>query len=202
MMLATMPRHVVLRILYTLDRGDDDLNTLRAVGRVFALPQPCFPAARSLVVHTRLFGAEAEYRASVRRARPLWMRGWAGENAPNVNGIWEPTEERRRNRVVYRKRGWGDMWLSMTSDGWTVQDTERKEEDSDVGFLRSGSTALSPLDVPLRAWEIARGGGQWEHEAGARVEPCDIEKYLADGMIAPTKGASNSVTFEEHSWRH
>ena len=23
-----------------------------------------------------------------------------------------------------------------------------------------------------------------------------------DGMIAPTKGASATVTFEEHSWRH
>ena len=76
-LLATMPRHIVLHILYSLDRRNNDLNTLRGVGRVFALPQPLFPAARSLVVHTRLFGAEAEYRASVRRAQPVdpWVDG-------------------------------------------------------------------------------------------------------------------------------
>ena len=113
-----MPRHITIHILRSFDHRDNDLNTLRAVGRVFALPQPCLPAARSLVVHTRLFGAEAEYRASVRRARPLWIRGWTGDNAGTVNGIWEPTEERRRDRVVYRKRWGGGVWrMSGWEDG-------------------------------------------------------------------------------------
>ena len=50
----------------------------------------------------------------MRRARPLWIRGWTGTNAGSVNGIWEPTKERRRDRVVYRMRGDGDLrWLSM-----------------------------------------------------------------------------------------
>ena len=43
------------------------------------------------------------------------------------------------------------------------------------------------------------------HHAAALAGSAD-EKGMAppleDGMIAPTKGASATVTFEEHSWRH
>ena len=47
-LLATMPQHVVLRIICALD-DKEDLPRLRRGARVFALPQHCFPAAQPLV---------------------------------------------------------------------------------------------------------------------------------------------------------
>ena len=43
------------------------------------------------------------------------------------------------------------------------------------------------------------------HHATALAGSADekgVAPPLEDGMIAPTKGASATVTFEEHSWRH
>ena len=43
------------------------------------------------------------------------------------------------------------------------------------------------------------------HHAAALAGGADekgVAPPLEDGMIAPTKGASATVTFEEHSWRH
>ena len=40
--------------------------------------------------------------------------------------------------------------------------------------------------------------GKTHHAAGEK----GMAPPLEDGMIAPTKGASATVTFEEHSWRH
>ena len=43
------------------------------------------------------------------------------------------------------------------------------------------------------------------HHAAALAGSADekgVAPPLEDGMIAPTKGASATVTFEEHSWRH
>ena len=102
------------------------------------------------------------------------ISGCAGDNAARVNGVYEPTAERRRERVVYRKWGDGATWLSMTSDGWMVQKTASKAADSTAGWFDCASTgalskAQSPLDVPLGAWQI-HVGGQWAHQAGTRME--------------------------------
>ena len=52
---------------------------------------------------------------SALRAAPVEIRGVRGEFAELVVGVYEPTAERRGGRVVYRKRGDPDKWLSYVA---------------------------------------------------------------------------------------
>ena len=70
--------------------------------------------------------------------------------------------------------------------------------------------STSPAQVEQQALSTttcSRWSKRWRktHHATALAGSAD-EKGMAppleDGMIAPTKGASATVTFEEHSWRH
>ena len=119
--------------------------------------------------------ADLEYEAAFREAVPVEISGATGRNAARINGVYEPTAERRRDRVVYCKRGDGDSWLSLTAFGWMVQDTEDKEADNDVGALKCSASgvlakAVSPLAVPLATWEVCVGAGPWERQVTLRVD--------------------------------
>ena len=169
-----MPLHVVQRVIWTLGRKDG-VARLPAVARAFALPQLCFPKSQPLVVHARAAMVEAERQAEWREAVPVEISGATGPNAAVINGVYERTAERRRERVVYRKRGDGDMWLSMAEKGWMVQETEDKEADNTDGWLtgsRAGALAKapSPLAVPLEAWDVFVAGRGWTQQAALRVE--------------------------------
>ena len=78
--------------------------------------------------------------------------------------------------MVYRKRGDGAIWLSMTAMGWMVQLTEHKEADDFTGLLGCAlagdlARAPSPLQVPLAEWQVFAGAGVWEQQASFRIEP-------------------------------
>ena len=120
--------------------------------------------------------AEVEYEAAFEAAVPVQIRGATGVNAARINGVYDHTAERRRGAVVYRKRGDGATWLSMTAMGWMVQSTEHKEADNTCSALRcllarDLARAPSPLQVPLAAWEVLAGPGGWEQQASFRIEP-------------------------------
>ena len=85
-----------------------------------------------------------------------------------MNGVFEPTDEMRRQCTVYRKQDASNMsYLSMTRVGWMVQSTVDKEADESItGFLRcspAGALKKSPLDVPADSWMISTAVG-WKHE--------------------------------------
>ena len=74
---------------------------------------------------------------------------------------------------MYSKRGGDDRWLVKTSIAWMVQSSKDKDADSNVGRFRSTGdkrNAVSPLDVPLQAWEKwDRDKKKWVHQAGTYV---------------------------------
>ena len=90
------------------------------------------------------------------------------------NGIYEPTEERRRGAVIYRMRGGGDMWLVLTKNRGKVQSGASKDADKTNGFVwATGAmmSAASPLDVPQKDWQEWDGSSKkCVHTAGTRVE--------------------------------
>ena len=110
------------------------------------------------------------------------ISGVAGWNSV-VNGLYEPTAERRHGAPVYRKRGAanGDPeWLLKWSNGdWMVQPTANKDAGNQLLLLRgniaattaAAKRATTPLDVPVADWTKpdGNGEGQWAHPAGLRV---------------------------------
>ena len=128
--LALLSRKLIVRVIcFALDGGrQTGVVPLQAVARVFALPQLCLPALQPLVSHARGLVARAKREAAdtaSRMAASVEISGASGVNAPAINGAWEATLERRRGRVVYRKRLDGEdetpRWLCVTSMGWMVQ---------------------------------------------------------------------------------
>ena len=56
------------------------------------------------------------------RAVPVFISGATGRNAANINGFFEPTEEKGLDgRVLYRKRGEAFMWMEHFEGQWHVK---------------------------------------------------------------------------------
>ena len=86
------------------------------------------------------------------RAVPVFISGATGRNAANINGFFEPTEEKGLDgRVLYRKRGDALMWMEHFQGQWQIKSVSVKGEDWCVASIEGG---CAPEACTSRDWMI------------------------------------------------
>jgi hypothetical protein len=89
------------------------------------------------------------------RAAPVAISGAAGANAAIINGVWEPTHEKRLNgRVLYRKRGNPSMCMEHFGGKWTVNDVSSKGTAACFAYVAGGCAAEA---CTSRMWKVFDG---------------------------------------------
>ena len=86
------------------------------------------------------------------RAVPVFISGATGRNAANINGFFEPTEEKGLDgRVLYRKRGDALMWMEHFEGRWHVKQESNKGTNRCYAYVEGG---CAPDACTSREWMI------------------------------------------------
>ena len=116
-------------------------------------------------VATEAEAAAAAAAAAARGRSAVVLSGATGPDAPNINGVYEPTGEEHNSKPLYRKVGDPGWWLRCTPDGdWTVSSKVDMEANNLVGEC---SSAVIGLAHPTLAtdWHFVQES-KWVAEAG------------------------------------
>ena len=88
-----------------------------------------------------------------------------GPDAPNINGVYEPTGEEHNGKTLLGKVGDPGWWLRCTPDGdWTVSRTASKEANDNIGQCSSAAIGLAHPTLATE-WKVAKEG-KFVAEAG------------------------------------
>ena len=109
------------------------------------------------------------------RAKPVEIGGVVGDRAGKLNGVYNPTRQRKSRSVVYIKATNSDVYLSRAGPAernnvlrgtWLVQSKKDFQEKTGDFLMRGygGPNAGSPIEVDPDHWE-AYSSGKYESQA-------------------------------------
>ena len=132
------------------------------------------------------------------RAVPVFISGATCVHAANINGFFDPTQEKGLDgRLILIKRGDAGMLMEHRDGNWEVKPVSNKGTDNSSAYVEGGCALAA---CTSRQWRVADGQGGWFDAPGVKmVTGAEAERMVSGcclrahqlALLPPPVGASN-----------